>query len=226
MQRRAGFTLLEVLVAVTLLAVVSTLALGGLRLGARSWEAGTERLDRVSALHTSYRFLRQSLARAAPATIGKEGDPSFAFRGSDRELSFVVHESPRAGLAGSFVVALRVVSAGQGRDLRVVLAPFRPDEDGLVARARSPEDEGVLIAGASRIAFSYFGARRLGDTARWFDVWDAPHNVPRLVRLEVERADGTWPELVFAVAITMDADCAIFSNSPLRKCRIDTAVKR
>jgi general secretion pathway protein J len=225
-RRRKGFTLLEVLVAVTLLAVIVTLALGGLRIGARSWDAGNERLDHVGAFHTSYRFLRQMLSQAFPATTGEEGNLRFAFRGNERELQFVVVESPRAGLPGAFVVALRVAGGTTGRELRVVLAPFRPDKEGLAVRAATEEDEGVLFTNAARIGFSYFGSRRAGDSLEWSSVWDAPDNMPRLVRLEVEGGDGIWPEIVVPVAITMDADCAILVPAPLRKCRLDEKVRQ
>ena len=226
MKRSAGFTLIEVLVAVTLLAVVVTLAMGGLRLGARSWGTGNERLERVGAFHSSYRFLRQSLSQAYPAVIGDVGDVRFAFAGNDRELIFVVNRSPRAGLSGPQVIALRVARGREGQELRVVLAPFRPDADVLAARAQRPEDEGVLISEASAISLSYFGARRPGDPLRWQSVWDAPHNMPRLVRLAVIQTGAAWPEMVFPVAITIDADCAIFSQSELRMCRLDEEVRR
>ena len=226
MRGRDGFTLLEALVAVTLLAVVVTFALGGLRLGARSWEAGNQRLEHVSAFHTTYRFLRQSLSQAFPATMGREGDLRYAFRGDAQELRFVVNDPTRAGMPGASVVALRVVSAAGGRELRVVVAPFRPKARDLDVRTANAEDEGLLISGAQDIGFAYFGARRPGDSPRWAPSWDAPDNMPLLVRLDVKDATSGWPELVFPVAITMDTDCIVMAPPELRKCRLDEAVRR
>ncbi len=226
MSERRGFTLVEVLVAMTLLAIVMALALGELRFGARAWRAGNDRLDRVGAFSTSYRFLSQTVARAAPAVVGRPGELGYAFRGSPRDLRFVVNESPHAGLPGRFVVALRVVDADAGQSLRVLLAPFDPQKDGLDVSAGSDQDEGVLIARAKRIVFSYFGARRFGEAPEWRGIWDARDNMPSLVRLSVAEADGDWPELAFPLAIGMDPDCAINVPQEERKCRLDAAVKR
>ena len=46
--RNAGFTLVELLVAITLLALVSAALFGGLRFGARAWESATSRIARCS----------------------------------------------------------------------------------------------------------------------------------------------------------------------------------
>ena len=74
-----GFTLLELLVAITLLGLLMAALLGGLRLGARVWETGEDRLDASARIQVVQDFLRQRLAEArgseASASPAIETDP-------------------------------------------------------------------------------------------------------------------------------------------------------
>ena len=54
-----GFTLIEVLLATTLLGIMMLLLTGSLRIGADSWEAGEERMAKASRLFIVESFLRR-----------------------------------------------------------------------------------------------------------------------------------------------------------------------
>ncbi|MGZ8995206.1 MAG: prepilin-type N-terminal cleavage/methylation domain-containing protein [Rhodospirillales bacterium] len=58
----AGFTLLELLAALTVLAVLMAMMFGGLRFGARVWESGDEGLRGLSELQTAAGFIRRQIA--------------------------------------------------------------------------------------------------------------------------------------------------------------------
>ena len=72
-----GFTLLELLVAITLLGLLMAALFGGLRLGARVWETGETRLDASARVQIVQDFLRQRLAEALPleAVVRAEDAP-------------------------------------------------------------------------------------------------------------------------------------------------------
>ena len=85
-----GFTLLEILVAVTLLGLLMTALLGGVRLGVRAWETSGSRLDEDARLGAVQDFMRERLTQArlfeaSAAAIGT----SPPFRGELDRLSFV-----------------------------------------------------------------------------------------------------------------------------------------
>ena len=48
--RQGGFTLLELLIAITLLGLILVLLFGGLRLGMRSWDAGQLNVDTMNTV--------------------------------------------------------------------------------------------------------------------------------------------------------------------------------
>ncbi|MEE9250386.1 MAG: prepilin-type N-terminal cleavage/methylation domain-containing protein, partial [Alphaproteobacteria bacterium] len=64
--RERGFTLLEVLIAMTLLGLIMMLLFGGLRLGTRAWETNSDRVEEISQIEISHQIIRRMLAQAYP----------------------------------------------------------------------------------------------------------------------------------------------------------------
>src|SRR5436853_188714 len=64
--RAQGFTLLELLIALSLMALVAGVLFGALQLSARSWDAGEERSDRAGQMRLAQELLRTELGGAFP----------------------------------------------------------------------------------------------------------------------------------------------------------------
>ena len=56
-RRAHGFTLLETVVALTLLAAMLAMLFGGMRMGIRAWEAGSGRGDRADQVLLAWSFV-------------------------------------------------------------------------------------------------------------------------------------------------------------------------
>jgi general secretion pathway protein J len=90
----AGFTLLELLAALTVLAVLMAMMFGGLRFGARVWERGDAGLRGLAELQTAAGFIRRQIAQAIPvepgiAGGGDEAAALPAFRGTEDALRLI-----------------------------------------------------------------------------------------------------------------------------------------
>src|SRR5688572_30440774 len=84
-----GFTLVEVMVALAIMAIVVTIAFSGLAAGMNSWERGSRAIENFDRRNTVERLLKRQLALANPAPL-KAGDAqSVLFRGSGRRLEFI-----------------------------------------------------------------------------------------------------------------------------------------
>src|SRR5262245_42667501 len=67
-----GFSLLEMLVALTLFGLVTVMLFGGLQLGTRVVEAGGRRAEQASRRSVASEFVRTQLAQAQP--VEREGN--------------------------------------------------------------------------------------------------------------------------------------------------------
>ena len=129
----AGFTLIEVLVSLALLALLLALLAGGLRYARSTWDA-TARLDELAAADMVETFLRARLAEAMPLyEQRKAGMVRALFSGAGDSMSFVAPAPNGPAGTGLYRYTLEAAAgAGAGqRTLVVGLAPHLPLLSGL-----------------------------------------------------------------------------------------------
>lgn len=202
--RQDGFTLLEILVAMTLLGLVMVMIFGGLRLGARVWEAGDERAEARARIEIVQRFLRTYVNQAHPLMqADQDTNQQVAFVGHRDGVEFATLMPPHLSAGGFNHLAVSTADdgAGTGRNLVVRFALLKRDDDNSAVLAGAEEAEPtVLLDRITAAEFSYYGAHNKDDEPEWSDRWEG-ELLPLLVRLRVRFADGdgrTWPELTMA----------------------------
>jgi prepilin-type N-terminal cleavage/methylation domain-containing protein len=175
-RRDAGFTLIEVLVAVALSALISLILLHGIRLAASGLDRHTRATERLDARQSLDDILRRTLGAAAliPRTAGGE------FIGKSDAIEFLgIAEDGGSGL------------------YRIDLAVdrTRPDRP-LILRRRLAVPAGDPRAAASVIAtrirdfrLAYFGADAASAEPAWHDTWQQLSMLPLMVRVILD-SDG------------------------------------
>lgn len=228
-RRAAGFTLLELLVAMTVLGVLTGLLATGLSFGTRIWEREQNQLERWAELQMVQDVIRRTLGEAwplkAPTSAGTEaGTEGIAFVGTDTSVEFVgpplaqslvggVYEYSLVSRTGPGGVSLVLTWRRRGPEATQPKAKrrsgARAGQNETAARARRSETgegkEVVLVDRLANAEFSYFGGDDEDVKPRWRDRWHEPSKLPLLVRVQVTFPPGDrrrWPELVVAPAIT------------------------
>jgi general secretion pathway protein J len=192
-----GFTLLEILVAITLLGLLMVALLGGVRLGVRAWETSGTRLDENSRLGTVQDFLRELLTQARSPEASSETTPQSppAFQGQQDRLSFVTMMPEHLGVGPERMI-LGLTKVGDGSDLSLEWWPAdlgdspRGVADALHSR--------VLVAHVAELRFDYFGQVDPKQPPIWSEAWSAP-SLPLLVRVQLRFPDHdtrSWPDLI------------------------------
>ena len=191
----AGFTLLELLIAITLLGLLLAGLFGGLRLGARAWERSEERLEESARLQVVQNFLRERLAQAYPLTAEDQtGRLRLAFEGTGDTLRFVTLMPGYLGTG--FAELLLAVDDRTGIENLVVqwrrfeLTPQSDDEERQIK---------VLLEDIEALEIAYYGALARGEPILWHEQWLDVMALPQLIRLRVIFAVDDrryWPDLI------------------------------
>ena len=191
-QRRArGFTLIEVVVALALLAVILTGLIGALVTFGRSASRVEERTLASDDVRLVYAFLHQSLGEASPRLHERPEDSAAVswLRGDDAGVEWLGLMPARHGVGG-----LHHLRLGRDEDGDLILhyLPYTGDDpppDWSAAGAH------LLLRGLTGFAIAY----RALDELDWRPAWVDAEVLPARVRIAVTRPGEVWPELVVPV---------------------------
>ena len=201
MRRAGGFTLIEVLLATSLLAAALALGFATLRAAgatAQRGEALAERNERIRAVSD---FLRRRIAGAQGIVF--ELDPgtgaSKRFEGDGTSMRFVADLPDYLGRGGPHLHMLGI-GRGEGSDLDLWV-DFRMVQAGQTvpgSAARPPEP---LAQELRQVRFAYRTLTGNGEFGQWEDAWEDPGALPLQVRVQIADARGPWPDLVVALPV-------------------------
>lgn len=213
-----GFTLLEMVIALALLAAMLGLAWSGLGFALRGWDTGASKGRRAVDLQLAQNFLRRELAEVFPMRWKDPVTLRLAFEGDAKHVRFVSTRAAGASTGGLALVGLEVEPGADPRQrnlvMRRVLSDDKASDFSLVDKA----EQTVLVPDVDAVAFAYFGAENDFNEPRWIDEWSFKGRIPQLVRMRVKTGDGTeLPEIVARVMLGEEAGC--LENQLQRVCR-------
>ncbi len=213
--QRTGITLVETLVALTLLGMLSLGLVTALQIGIGAWQDSREAVSLDRRIANANRLLHAELAGLVPILAEppphRRDIPSFPFfHGEPEAMRFVSSYSLAAGVrSGLRIVELSVIPDGEG-GRRLILnelpywgpqsvggfvleaVPDRMSFSGrrmIFAPIRARADSLIAADRLSVCRFSYLRYPREGKApGEWIPVWDDLQNVPVAVRLEMAPA--------------------------------------
>lgn len=194
----AGFTLMEVLLATSLMAAALALGFGILRAAGATVARGEAMAERNERIRAVSQFLRQRIGGAGAIAFGLDADSgqSLRFAGDARSMRFVAELPAYLGRGGPQLHALQVGGAGQVRRLEVGFQLLRAGE--ALPASRPPEP---LADELAEVEFAYRALAADGRPGPWERVWTAPQALPMQVRVRIRDARGPWPEMVVALPL-------------------------
>ncbi|HEX7327305.1 MAG TPA: prepilin-type N-terminal cleavage/methylation domain-containing protein [Casimicrobiaceae bacterium] len=214
-RRSAGFTLLELTIALVLLALLSAVLFGSLKLAGQSSSRGEAKADATSSMRLAEEFLRTNLEAQHPLRMRRMSQFPLLFTGTADELVYASELPARVAAGGVWLFRLRVL--GDDPKSPLVLERTVPD----VAADAMPEfheaDRSVLADGIAKITIGYYG-RDPGALANateptWRDHWDDPQRLPLLIRVDVTPLHGDpWPRLVVTPREAPEAGCRAWNT--------------
>ncbi len=190
--KASGFTLIEVLIGLTLLSVMLTLLFSVLSICAQSWEAGEQKLAEVNEIATVNNFFRQYLsqARAMPDEFSDD-KKQLAFDGQSKQVQFVSAFSASAGKSGLQLIKIHLHGQHGEQALQVSIKPlFQEQEDNAWLDVN-------LLNRVSAFKLAYLGSDL---DEGWQNSWQDQTEMPALIKVEIKyNEQSIWSEQVIAV---------------------------
>lgn len=194
----AGFTLMEVLLATSLLAAALALGFGILRAAGATVTRGEAMAERNERIRAVSQFLRQRIGGAQPIAFGLDvgSGQTLRFAGDAHSMRFVADLPAYLGRGGPQLHLLQAVDAGQARRLEVGFQLLRGGQALLASR---PPD--LLADELADVEFAYRMLDADGRPGQWQRSWATPQGLPMQVRVRIRDARGAWPDMVVALPL-------------------------
>ena len=190
-----GFTLLEILLAISLLSLILLLLFSALFSANRSWAATERRIAQNDELRLVAEFIQRQLAEQSPLFWAGQDDTDLLFSGASDELHFTAGLPAHRGGGGVQALTLKVSRAGGEPQLALYFQP--------VSAAQRPfanqhgAERVVLLANTARIELAYYGREEIEGQSTWRDEWRHAELLPELIGLTVYPATGrAWPQMI------------------------------
>ena len=215
--RQSGFTLIEVVLAMVLLAIMMALLYAGLTFALRSWDAADANGRKVADRRLAENFLRREVGELYPMRWPDATKLRFALEGERDSLRFVSTRAAGVTAGGLSLVGLTLERGADGRSRNLVMRRALADPDATDFTPLDRAEATLLYADIDSAAFSYFGTPNDFTDPTWSDRWEYPVRVPQLVRLRMRASDGrTLPEIVVKLGMAEEAGC--LENAFQRGC--------
>lgn len=187
MRRTSGFTLVEMVVSLTILSLLTLATLTALRTLADTQTRLESTVSRLEEMRLVGRFLRDSLRQAQP--VLKPKSFSAYFEGDPQSLSWVAPLQGVEGVAGmQFMRVFR-----DGDTLQVQFQPYRA-----VDPVWTGVDSHTLIEDLQTFEVAYRSEQNGPWTPQWLTDPGVPATLPQAVKLRIQAQGRYWPDLVVA----------------------------
>lgn len=213
-----GFTLIEVVVAMVLLAAMMVLLYSGITFALRSWDAGDANGHRVADRRIGENFMRRELTELFPMRWKDPMTLRFAFDGQKDHLRFVSSRPAGVTQGGLSLVGLQVEQGATPRIRNLVMRRAMPDDAAKDFGPLDKADGTVLVEDVDSVVFSYFGSESDFTDPKWYDTWTFENRIPQMIRVSMRATDGTlFPVMAVHIELTEEAGC--LENTFQRVCR-------
>ena len=193
MRQQRGFTLVEVLIAMTLLSMIMVATISALRTFGNTNTTVKQVTNRVDEIRIVSDFLRNSIGGAMPLMRVGEVSDVFSqaanygtfFAGNASEIVWVSPLVAGADLGGAFVMRLTY----RERQLLLRWHTYRPQLDATIWEEIEAR---ALLDAVDEFEIGYLPAHG----SEWVDNWRGAQRNPVAVRLTIKARGRYWPELV------------------------------
>jgi general secretion pathway protein J len=182
LNRVAGFTLLELIISITLVAIIVLIISVAANLGYRSFNAGEKKMNAVERLRSSLTIIDAQIQSGVPLTLEEGGVKQYNFMGEQDSLKFSTNYSIWGGQRGYVIVNYRVDTDDRGK--RTLFA-----SEYKVGMENQKETK--LLEGFDEITFDYYRQDATEEEGEWITQWVDEEMMPTRIRINLVRGSNS-----------------------------------
>lgn len=196
-----GFTLLELVISMTLLGLIIVITMGAMGLGSRSAVSGERKMDVQERFRTVFSILDAQIQSQMPLTYEEEGEKRYYFSGDAKTMRFLTSSSIWSGQRGYVIVNYTVKADDRGKEI-------------LYAGEQVPGIEGrrdIRLIEAARISFEYFHKEQAEEQGKWLEAVSGDSFIPEKVKVHI--VEGA-KDLSLVFPVRAGGEMAVVTSTP------------
>ncbi len=171
-----GFTLLELMISLTIFSVMLLIIFGAIRLGYRSIEKAEKTTEFLERIRTTINIIEAQLQSQIPLTYEENGEKKLYFAGQKEFVQFSSNYSAWSGQRGYVRVIYNIESDSNGKKALYVTENTISMDD---------SRKTMLLNGLEGISFRYFLKEPQNLDGEWRDEWNETAFMPEKVAINI-----------------------------------------
>ena len=218
-----GFTLIEVIVVFTLLAMIMAMIFSGIDSGRRTAEKGEKRITAINEIRVIQGIIRHQVSRSMGLGVEESDDGELLkFIGEENAITFVGQMPGYLGSGGPHIQKFELVNADGGKLLQYthgLLSNYDNEDELSVFGEAEPI---ILLENIRDGAFAFVELDEEGLPTEWLNEMENQVAMPLMVQLDLEmsrEAREKWPLLQIAIQVDSSSSSARRRTSTLNTLR-------
>ena len=200
LKKRWGFTLIEILIALTLFSLILVMVFSTLHSSNKSWQASDKQSELNDERRLVFNFIRKQLSETIPLILVDGKKNNVIFKGEPEEVYFVSRLPSHRGGGGLHLLSLTV---SEQEDDSSLILEYQPITANMELYEDSPEANiktVSLVNNINSIEYAYFGKKKDDKESSWHDEWQDEERLPKILRMQISsNNEAFWPELFITI---------------------------
>jgi len=196
-----GFTLVEVLIGITILGFILLLTFSSLHSAGKNWAVNENKTNQIDEMRLASRFMRQYIQQTVPLVWMRSNGRQIAFQGKPDEIDFVSPLPAHRGGGGLYLLAIKTIQQTDGIHLALQYQLATPQHQSFDFSADGSQETAVLAEDMDELSITYFGKLAHESEARWYTEWRSADVLPHIVRIRIASSTNhtQWPDMLITI---------------------------